>query len=601
MMKERSSEVLRKLGDNAKLAISVSALSCLPPWSSLSDSHTRRLINQQIRTGMLVVYGQRLLEWLQPDLAECGHCSPFGRLRMVSTVESGSLPEKLSGLPDGLTLKPTSDSDRMCEFGPVHWITAGLAQSEPAPAAGDGPRTGTSSHQGSPGDPTAPSAPRLMIEKTDNPGFVRVLQERHDGCVHEEPLPFRSDSMRRLMATFFCLVLPPQLQQSMAGPSVACTIPASFVPELEEVAEFDRVACLYVPGWWPSDEFFDRPRKNDWPPKATRKEVRQFGVHLVPTGARRSPTEDSEWRVSFSRSEMVTASHLTAIQASSQVVFKTGKNVMGKEGKPMKSYFAKTALFWLCQDLPADAWTCAVQGAERIIGFLENAVKARRLPAFFCADINLLRLTSRNERKAMLETLENMRKHITELLVQNRAVYYPLSTALRGETGQVSERQLRICMTRRIIVMAVHWTCQDRRKTPPGLAHVLSTLLRSTSVKEVMAMLPYERPQLVQRIGLFRAFFVAPADVQVQMRLSSSGDGGFVWDAAPLMSLLTEDDLKEVLGNPEAVRAWLKRQHQLPETERPAGLPADLRSPRDLCDLLLNMPLLMQTLRGDRP
>ena len=543
------------------------------------------------------MYGQHLLNWLQPEFAGCGRCSPFGRLRVLNTVSSGSLPEGLSGFLDGLKLKSASDSDTMFEFGPVSWITAGLAQSEPAPAAGDGPRTGTSSHLESSGNPAALSAPRLMIEKTDNPGFVRVLQERRDGCVHEEPLPFRSDSVRRLMAAFFSLVSP-RLQQNMAGPSVGGKIPASLVPEPGEVTEFDRVACLYVPGWWPSDEFFERSRRNDWPPKATRDEVRQFGVHLVPTGARGSPTEDSEWRVSFSRPEMATASHLTVTQANSLVFLKTSKNVMGQEGKTVKSYFAKTALFWLCQDLPADAWTCAVQSAEKIIDFLENAVKTCRLPAFFCADINLLRFTSRNERKAMLKTLDSMRKHITKLLVQNRIICDILSSALRRETGRISERQLRVCMARHIIVIAVQWTCVDRRKTPPRLTSVLSTLLRSTTIEQAMSMLPSKRPKLFQQRGMFHAFVAAPADVQAQMCLSSSDDGGFVWDAAPLMSLLTEDDLKALLGNPDAVRAWLRRQHQLPENERPAGLPADLRSPRDLCDLLLNIPLLMHTLKA---
>ena len=599
-MKEEWSEVLKKLGDNAKLAISVTTLAYLPTFRSLSNSYKRSLLNQNSRAVKFLMYDQYLLDWLQPEFAECGRCSPFGRLRVLNTVQSGSLPEGLSGLPDGPRLKAASDSDTMFELGPVHWIRAGLAQSEPAPALGDGPRTGASFHPESPVESpavTAPSASRLMIEKTDNPGFMRVLQERRDGCAHEEPLPFRSDSVRRLMDTFFRLASP-ELQQNMAGPSVAGTIPPSYESGLAQVTEYDRVACLYVPGWWPSDEFFDRPRRNDWPPKATRDEVKQFGVHLVPTGARGSPTEDSEWRISFSRPEMVTTSHLTDTQAGSLIIFKTGKNVIGQEGKAVKSYFAKTALFWLCQDLPANAWACAVQGAEKIIGFLENAVKARRLPAFFCADINLLRFMSRNERESMLKTLDSMRKDITKLLVQNPVIYYPLSRALRGETGQVSERQLRVCMTRLLIVMAVLWSCRDRRKTPPELARLLCTLLRSATVEEVTAVLPTERPQLVQGIGLFRAFAAAPADVQAQMRLSSSGDGGFIWDAAPLMSLLTEDDLKDLLVDPDAIRSWLRRQHQLPETERPAGLPADLRSPRDLCDLLLNIPLLTQTLRA---
>ena len=585
-----SSEVLRKLGDTAKLAISI-ALPWLQLYRIMLCQHTISLVTQQKNTGRLVMYGQYLLGWLQPEFAECGRCSPFGRLRFLNTALSGSLPEGLDSLLDGPELKCTSDSDVMFEIGPVHWITAGPAQSEPVPAPGEAPRTGTSSRPESPGEPAASSAPRLLIEGTANPGFVRVLQERRDGCVHEEPLPFRSDSVRRLMDTFFRLESP-DFQQNIAGPSVAGAMPASHVPYFGEVTEMDRVACLYVPGWWPSDEFFERPRRNDWPPKATRDEVRQFGVHLVPTGARGSPTEDLEWRVSFSMSELVTASHLTNTQADSLIVFKTGKNVMGQEGKAVKSYFAKTALFWLCQDLPADAWTCAVQDVVKIISFLENAVKARHLPAFFCQDINLLRFTSRNERKAMLKTLDRMRKYITELLVQNRMICLYLSAALRGETGQVSERQLRVCMTRRSIVRAVQWTCVDRRKTPPKLMGVLSTLLRSATVEQVMATFPIGRPQLAQRTGMFRAFVAAPADVQAQMRLSSSGDGGFIWDAAPLMSLLTEDDLKDLLVNPDAIRVWLRRQHKLPEAKRPAGLPADLRSPRDLCDLLLNTTLL---------
>ena len=81
-----------------------------------------------------------------------------------------------------------------------------------------------------------------------------------------------------------------------------------------------------------------------------------------------------------------------------------------------------------------------------------------------------------------------------------------------------------------------------------------------------------------------------------RVRLTENEDGTFVWDAAPLLELLTEEDLKLLLRDPEAVRAWLRRQHQLPETERPASLPGDLRSPRDLCDLLLNIPLFVSVM-----
>ncbi|KAF0303479.1 hypothetical protein FJT64_024533 [Amphibalanus amphitrite] len=99
---------------------------------------------------------------------------------------------------------------------------------------------------------------------------------------------------------------------------------------------------------------------------------------------------------------------------------------------------------------------------------------------------------------------------------------------------------------------------------------------------------------------LYQALIVAPADVASQAHLTSMGPG-FVWDAAPLLGFLTEDDRQELLGDPDAVGAWLRCQHQLPETKQPAGLPADLRSTRDLCDLLLNIPLLSRALRESVP
>ena len=603
---QTSRDVLRERSENAKLAIDM-ASAFFNRGSKAIYGWT--LLNQQSFASVFLVYGQYVLSWLQPKLAEdreC-RCSPFGRLQILSGTMSGSMPETLFSLPDGPELKSSSDSDLMIELGPVHWITADLNQPTTVPGPG---KAGASPRPAS-------SVPRLLIEETDNPGFVRVLQEPCDSCKHQDPLPFRSDSVRRLMDAFYRLTHP-WAQQSTAGPSAATVEPPSSVILFEnqtetvhelikkvfggrqtteadqpgrQTTEVDHVACLYVSAWWPSDEFFERSRNNDWPPKATRDDIRQFGVHLVPTGAKGSPTEQSEWRVSFSRSELVTTSHLTDTQANSLVVFKTSKSAMGEQGKTVKSYFAKTALFWLCQDMPADAWTGAVQGAERIITFLEKAVKACCLPAFFCADINLLKSTDMIERKEMLKTLDSMRNNMTNLMMQNTLIGATRSNSLESQTSPVTERQQRVCLVRFMIRAIVSSRCEDRSKT----ARYLSALLYSAAEEDPIATLHSER-QLLQT-DLLKVFTMAPADVRAKMRRIPSGDGGFVWDAAPLMSLLTADDLKRLLGDPDAVRAWLRRQHQLPETERPPGLSADLRSPRDLCDLLLNIPLLRRVLR----
>ena len=132
------------------------------------------------------------------------------------------------------------------------------------------------------------------------------------------------------------------------------------------------------------------------------------------------------------------------------------------------------------------------------------------------------------------------------------------------------------------------------------LHELLPVLARSHTPDEVMRLFRYRSHWYHVQTALHQALTVAPEDVTSQVHFSASGDG-FVWDAAPLLGLITEDDLKRILGDPYAVWSWLTRHHQLPETERPAGLPADLRSPRDLCDLLLNIPLLIWVFRENVP
>ena len=596
MAKQLAAEVLIKCGSNAQLAIDA-ALTTVQNCKNLMFNHGDSILRQQKLSGWALMCAQPLLDWLQAGFAEC-HCSPFGRLRMLNLTGSGSLAEKLTGMQDGPTLQATSDSDLMIELGPVHWVMACPGQPT---TVQDQSRLNTDTNSG-PGTAGAPnddsSAPRLLIAETANPGFVRVLQERSENCPHEELLPFKSEKVRQLIDALY-RITSPERQQSTAGPSTANVVSESEPDVLSpsRILEHDHLACLYVPGWWPSDEFFKRPRKNDWPPKAMRDDIRQFGVHLVPTGAKGSPTEDSEWRLSFSRSELVVTSDLTEVQANSLVAFKTCKTSMGQEGKVIKSYFAKTALLWLRQELPVDVWTGAVEGAERIINFLEKAIKAGRLPAFFCADINLLQMTNRNERKAMLRALGNMKKHMAQLLLMNAVIGAHLGLMLRREILQVSERQLRVYLARSSVVTGVEVSGEDRSEMPSKRRRRLAALVHCATAEEVLAMMSNERPLYIQQSALFHAFTVAPADVQVKMRLSSSGGGGFVWDAAPLMELLTEEDLVKLLRDPDAVRTWLRRQHQLPETERLAGLPADLNSGRGRADLLLNVPLLTRALR----
>ncbi|XP_043198324.1 uncharacterized protein LOC122368454 isoform X1 [Amphibalanus amphitrite] len=588
-IKQKSDELFNICGENSQLAINV-AVTGVNERQSLTGHLVEFSLNHQ-RLAVANLFFQLPFIWLQVGLAEC-RCSPFGRLNILNQFGSGSLAERLTGFYDGPQLKATSDSDLMLELGPVQWVTADGTPLTPSTTPWDG-RLGSGPQSDVPDLP----ASRLMIVETENPGFVRVLQERLEDCPHTKGLPFESSRVKHLMDAFY-RVISPFRQQNTTGPSVANVVTHSqLVSVAGQVTEHDHVACLYAQGWWPSEEFFERHRKHDWPPKSMRDNIRRFGVHLVPVGAQGSPTESSEWRLSFSRAELLIAMLLTNIQAQSLVAFKTCKSAIGQKGKSVKSYFAKTALFWLCQDLPPEMWTDIVEGAERIINFLFKSIKAGKLPAFLCAEINLLWNMSRAERKTMLTTLNDMRTNLQRLLLMNPMIHFAVRMGLMGKgTGPVPEHELRVCFARSLVRTSILETPRDLRKVPVMKGRRLAALLRTSAATDVMYMIPEERHWYYQQSKLFQAYLVAPEDVQIRMRLSSSPDGGLVWDAAPLVGLLTATDLDHILGDPAAVRAWLRRQHRKPKAERPPGAPADLRSPRDHCDLLLNIPLLNRAL-----
>ena len=89
---------------------------------------------------------------------------------------------------------------------------------------------------------------------------------------------------------------------------------------------------------------------------------------------------------------------------------------------------------------------------------------------------------------------------------------------------------------------------------------------------------------------------MAPADLVPDMRLKSLGDDMFAWPVTPLLSLLTKSDMESLLGVPAAVAAWCRQQLCRPPAERPAGLTAELNTPRGRAELLLQPELYLRAI-----
>ena len=394
-----TSELLRLCGKHEDIAFeSVCASDDPSPYRFLIHQ-----LNERRETALLGLWTLPLQRVVQASRTSC-RCSPFGRIAIRGAAVSGSMADMFYYYTEAMA----SDDDVMIEFGPVHWTIGGTGDFNSAEGGPDR------------SDSLPPWAPHLIIAETENPGFVQVLQERLDDCPHEGRLCFEASSVRRLNKDIIASSAASSedesnLESYPKGPAFT-SVQAPEKIGVVAAPEIDYVPCLRVPGWWPTDEFFTRSYKHNWPPKVALDDIRRFGVHLVPCGAEGSRTYDSEWRLSYSRAEAVVSRYVYAIQRKTLVSFKTCNAAVQQEDVKLKSYLAKTALFWLCQETPMEDWTGVVKGILMLIRRLERAVLERSLPCFFDANTNLLALYTDHEIEAVSKTLTAISRDLSQLL-----------------------------------------------------------------------------------------------------------------------------------------------------------------------------------------
>ena len=323
---------------------------------------------------------------------------------------------------------------------------------------------------------------------------------------------------------------------------------------------------------------------------------------MVPTGRPGSATQLTEYRVSFSRAEVVTIRLLSPVQHATITNVKGMKNIL-KVSEPdtaLKSYYIKTAVLWLAQDQPSERWTGVTDGVNMVLDWLEHRLSAGNIPCFFWPAINLLAGIETAKLEDINNTIHQMKTDVSTLLLarcDRLALGFSLDTLLEGGSETLSESQLRLRLARRLVCHAVldgityrstapcweHWI-RDHIPALPRLSQhrLLQWLYRSKS------------GTYRQQCKLLQALTVAPADLTARMRLTSLGGDVFTWPVTPLLELLTERDMEYLLRKPAAVAAWWRQQLRRPPAERPAGLTAELNTPQGRAELLLQPELFLR-------
>ena len=372
----RSAEMIREKARREEERLERLVARCGPAFHLVPDTllaandisdhhppaHQAYIAGNELRTSVTGLQREPLMTALQAGRAaaaavmECQHCQPSEPPKVMYNNLSGSSAEGLYDLVIGEG--GTSDYDVMFEFGgPFRWAEgAGCISPE--------------------------SAPQLYAEPSSSPGFVILYWVRTSRCSHEAPLAaLPPDSIRRLMWHHCRAISPPDNEITRSGPAV------NVRPSGADDGGIDHVPCLRLP-WWPErDVFLCRRRVTDFPPAATRRDLCRYGVHLVPTGRPGSETEQFEYRVSFSRAEVITVRHLSPVQHGTITTVKSMKNALKDCGATpaLKSYYVKTAVLWLAQDQPSERWTGITDGVNMVLDWLEHHLSAGHLPCFFWA------------------------------------------------------------------------------------------------------------------------------------------------------------------------------------------------------------------------
>ncbi|KAF0294217.1 hypothetical protein FJT64_000757 [Amphibalanus amphitrite] len=529
---------------------------------------------------------------------DCPSCSPLGRLSVLHFNQSGSSIEGLDDLDGNDGRQCASDVDVMMELGPCRWLRADDPEGPPLsvdPAPPDG-------------DPD--SAPLLVAEPTENPGFVLLFVKPTSACDHSNPRQFSADHLRRLVQDWCRTRHGSDVIIETAGPAVN-------VRQKGDIdGGIDWVPCLRWPVW-PSEEFRTRRRVTDFPPAEAREDICRFGVHLVPTGHPGSSTEYTELRLSFSRAEVVAGWHLFPTVRIAARGLKNVKNEMKKRrktttvkdtGKRLKSYHIKTTALWLCQDLPRESWRSATTAMHLILDKLEKALTDGTLHCFFWTKINLFAEYTADDLCATQREVKRMRKRMLAALLawhdtcfdlQPWYAHYQQKMAPDRASGseettsndqQISDRSLQLFAARYITMYAVLEIIKHRHQGVSGVENCsdLPDLIRTELLRSRLGRRYHQGRIFVQ------AMLAAPDDLVGSARLVAHGGDVYTWDVAPLLALLEDSDMQLLLGEPDAVASWWRQQLRLPRAEQPEGMTADLDTPQGRKELLLNADLLLR-------
>lgn len=159
----------------------------------------------------------------------------------------------------------------------------------------------------------------------------------------------------------------------------------------------DVVAALKCP-IWPAADWSERERPSGWPSEGLIEKIVSKGCHIVSKPHPSSCESDAEieFRYSFSVAEVDICRVLCDKQKQCFLLYRLA--VMNAlKGLPsaehtLSSYYLKTVLWWVCEELPSDKWTRDTIGS-RLMDLIDKLLEfllMGNIPNYFIPENNMI-------------------------------------------------------------------------------------------------------------------------------------------------------------------------------------------------------------------
>lgn len=190
--------------------------------------------------------------------------------------------------------------------------------------------------------------------------------------------------------------------------------------------DFDFLHCIRVSHWpFEAAEWITRERPSGWPTLGMITDIVRGGCHVVPVGHHTSETRDSEWRLSFSKAEIILSRSFFTAQRKAYLLLKTickGVSVTANNGQQLKlpSYFLKTVFYYYCEVTAPNNWQNRhiADNLFKLLDMLYFHLSKHSLPNYFIPANNMVDHFPRQDVVSLAKVIQSIRNDLLKAVIE---------------------------------------------------------------------------------------------------------------------------------------------------------------------------------------